>query len=84
MLYALTQPERELLGNRYGTRTKQYLHDQTTSVHPIKLTCAAIVSPNMTDFASQGLWPFPDDIFISLFKNYSRFNLGKTGVGFIS
>ena len=32
MLYALTQPERELLSNRYGTRTKQHMHDQTTSV----------------------------------------------------
>ena len=27
MLYALTQPERELLSNRYGTRTTQHMHD---------------------------------------------------------
>ena len=26
-LYALTQPERELLSNRYGTRTAQHMHD---------------------------------------------------------
>ena len=32
MLYALTQHERELLGNRYDTRTTQHMHDQTTSV----------------------------------------------------
>ena len=36
MLYASTQPERELLSNRYGTQTTQQhigLHvDQTTSV----------------------------------------------------
>ena len=32
MLYALTQPERELLSNRHGTRTTQHMHDQTTSV----------------------------------------------------
>ena len=34
MLYALTQPERELLSrpNRYGTRTMQHMHDQTTDV----------------------------------------------------
>ena len=29
----------------------------------IESTSSAIVSPNMRDFASQGLWPFPDDIF---------------------
>ena len=32
MLYALTQPEQELLSNRYGTWTTQHMHDQTTSV----------------------------------------------------
>ena len=26
MLYASTQPERELLSNRYGTRTTQHIH----------------------------------------------------------
>ena len=31
MLYALTQPERELQSNRYSTRTTQHMHDQTTS-----------------------------------------------------
>ena len=30
--YVLTQPDRELLSNRYGTRTTQHMHDQTTSV----------------------------------------------------
>ena len=32
MLYALTQLERELLSNRYGTLTTQHMHDHTTSV----------------------------------------------------
>ena len=33
MLYAVTQPELELLSNRYGSRTTQHMHnDQTTSV----------------------------------------------------
>ena len=32
MLYALTQPERELLSYRYGIRTTQHVHDQTGSV----------------------------------------------------
>ena len=27
MLYALTQPEWELLSSRYGTRTTQHMHD---------------------------------------------------------
>ena len=64
MLYALTQPERELLNNRYGTRTTQHSRiRQRVFNHPIEFTCSAIVSPNMRDFASQRLWPIPDDIF---------------------
>ena len=31
-VYAVTQPEREMLSNRYGSRTAQHMHDQTTSV----------------------------------------------------
>ena len=29
MLYASTLPERELLSNRYGTRTTQHIHVQS-------------------------------------------------------
>ena len=32
MLYAMNQPEWELLSNQYSTRTMQHMHDQTTSV----------------------------------------------------
>ena len=31
-VYAVTQPERELLSNRYGSRTTQHMHDQPKSV----------------------------------------------------
>ena len=35
MLYALTQPERELLSKWYGIRTTQHMHDQTSVELPI-------------------------------------------------
>ena len=40
---------------------------------------SVIVSPNMRDFASQGLWPFPDAIFNFLFFELVEDNWGKTG-----
>ena len=44
---------------------------------------SAIVSSNMRDFASQGLWPFPDAIFNFLFFDQVKDNWGKP-VGFSS
>ena len=42
-----------------------------------------IVSPNMRDFASQGLWPFPDAIFYLFVGELVEDNWGKF-VGFSS
>ena len=40
-----------------------------------------IVSPNMRDFASQGLSPFPDAIFNLFVEELVEDNWGKTGGG---
>ena len=44
-VYALIQPEQEMLSNRYGTRTTQHMHDQTTSVqssHRVYMICYSL------------------------------------------
>ena len=59
MLYALTQLERELLSNRYGTRTTQAMHDQTTSVqssHPVYMLCYSLTKHER--FYEQGIVTF--------------------------
>ena len=73
MLYALTQPERELLGNRYGTRTMQHMHDQTTSVQSSHWVYM------LAKHASQGLRPLPNAIFNFFAEELVEDNWGKTG-----
>ena len=41
-------------------------------------------SPNMRDFASQGLQPFPDDIFNFFVRELVEDNWGKTGGALVS
>ena len=47
------------------------------------LPWSAILSPNMRDFANQGLWPFPDDIFNFFVGELLENNWGKLA-GFLS
>ena len=61
---------------------KQLNDSYTKSAHNLRFSynplISAIVSPNMQDFASQGLWHFPDVIFNFLFLLIVEDNWGKT------
>ena len=75
MLYALTQPKRELRSNRYGTRTTQHMHDQTTSIQSSHWVYMFFYS--LAKHVSQGLWPFPDAIFNFFVEELVEDNWGK-------
>ena len=63
-------------GTFIDTRCTKWAHDLCLGFSPLT---SAIVSSNMRDFASQGLWPFPDAIFNFLFFEQVEDNWGKTG-----
>ena len=84
MLYALTQPERELLSNRYSTRITQHMHDQTTSVetsHWVNILCYSLAKH--ARFCKPGFVTFPDAIFNFFVEELVEDNWGKV-VGFLS
>ena len=58
----------------------KWAHDRYLGYKPL---ISVVVSPNMWDFVSQGLWPFPDPIFDFLFLNLSK-TIGGKLVGFLS
>ena len=78
MLYALTQPERELLSNRYGTRTRQPMHDQTTNIQSSHWVYMLRYN-SLTRHASEWLWPFPVAIFNFFVEELVEDKWEKTG-----
>ena len=82
MLYALTQPERELLSNRYSTRTTQHMHDQTTSVqssHWVYMLCYSLAKH--ARFYEPGIVTFPRRHFWFVCLRTSWRQLGKNWWG---
>ena len=82
MLYALTQPEREMLSNRYGSRTTQHMHDQTTSVqssHSAYMLCNSLAKH--ARFCEPGLVTFSRRHFLISCFETSRRQLGENWLG---
>ena len=78
--HVLTQPERELLSSRYGTRNTQHMHDQTMSVqssHWVYMLCYYSLSKHERSY-KPGIVTFSRRHRLFVRRRTSRKQLGKT------